>query len=360
MSGPRPSVVSPYEAARHRWRRVHRCQLRPPDRRGTARRPGHGPRRADVRRQPGLARRGRRSHRLRARRHRRRRHRQPPGGRFRRRRAFRGRVAQRQLASRPLAVRAHQRRGHVHAAAGRARPRRPLPPHLDRRGVRRPRAGRSGSLHRGHRLQPVQSLLVDEGVERHAGAGLDAIVRDPGDAVELLQQLRPLPTRGEVHSAADHQPARRRPPQALRAGPQCARLDPRRRPQPRRVDRPREGADRGDVPDRCGREVDNRTVIAMLLEIFGRSADDFDFVPDGPATTCGTRSIRRGCAPSWGGSRATGTSAAVSRRPCSGTASTPSGGVRRRPRPRPDTRAPGSSRSLREAVDPATATDVTR
>ncbi|NKW33819.1 dTDP-glucose 4,6-dehydratase, partial [Rhodococcus hoagii] len=29
-------------------------------------------------------------------------------------------------------------------------------------------------------------------------------------------------------------------------------------------------------------EVDNRTVIAMLLEIFGRSADDFDFVPDRP------------------------------------------------------------------------------
>ncbi|MFC9519083.1 dTDP-glucose 4,6-dehydratase [Nocardiaceae bacterium NPDC056970] len=29
-------------------------------------------------------------------------------------------------------------------------------------------------------------------------------------------------------------------------------------------------------------EVDNRTVIAMLLEIFGRDADDFDFVPDRP------------------------------------------------------------------------------
>ncbi|WP_238782326.1 dTDP-glucose 4,6-dehydratase [Prescottella equi] len=29
-------------------------------------------------------------------------------------------------------------------------------------------------------------------------------------------------------------------------------------------------------------EVDNRTVIAMLLEIFGRSADDFDVVPDRP------------------------------------------------------------------------------
>ncbi|MCL2532914.1 MAG: dTDP-glucose 4,6-dehydratase [Nocardiaceae bacterium] len=27
-------------------------------------------------------------------------------------------------------------------------------------------------------------------------------------------------------------------------------------------------------------EVDNRTVVAMLLEIFGRPADDFDFVPD--------------------------------------------------------------------------------
>ncbi len=46
-------------------------------------------------------------------------------------------------------------------------------------------------------------------------------------------------------------------------------------------------------------EVDNRTVVGTLLELFGRDADDLDFVTDARATTCATRSIRRGCAPNW-------------------------------------------------------------
>ena len=35
-----------------------------------------------------------------------------------------------------------------------------LPPHLHRRGLRRPRAGRSGKVHRNHPLQPLFPLLL--------------------------------------------------------------------------------------------------------------------------------------------------------------------------------------------------------
>ena len=54
-------------------------------------------------------------------------------------------------------------------------------------------------------------------------AGSDLLVRAwvrslrrAGDDLELLQQLRPVPARREVHPAPDHQRARRRPAQALR------------------------------------------------------------------------------------------------------------------------------------------------
>ena len=135
-------------ATRHRRRRIHRRQLRPPDRARTARDvAGHGARRADLRGQrasldavadriefvhgdiadaalvdrPGRARRPRRP--------------------------LRRRVAQRQLAARSVAVRAHQPGRHVHAPRGGAPARRAAAPHLHRRGVRRPRARRPGEVH---------------------------------------------------------------------------------------------------------------------------------------------------------------------------------------------------------------------
>ena len=81
-------------------------------------------------------------------------------GRRRRRRALRGRVAQRQLARRPQPLRAHQPDRHLHAARGRPPARRALPPHLHRRGLRRPRARRPEEVHRGHPLQPELALLA--------------------------------------------------------------------------------------------------------------------------------------------------------------------------------------------------------
>ena len=91
-----------------------------------------------------------------------------------------------------------------------------LPPHLHRRGLRRPRARRPEALHRGHALQPVQPLLLVQGRLRPPGARLGALLRRAGHDLQLLQQLRPLPARREVHPPPDHQRDRRRPPQALR------------------------------------------------------------------------------------------------------------------------------------------------
>ena len=69
----------------------------------------------------------------------------------------------------------------------------------------------------------VRAWVRSFGVQRHA--------------LELLEQLRPLPARGEVHPAPDHQRAAGHQAQALRPGHQRPRLDPRRRPQRRRGDR---------------------------------------------------------------------------------------------------------------------------
>ena len=140
----------------------------------------------------------------------------PLVARGRRRRALRGGVAQRQLPARPVAVPDDQHHRDVHAARGGPQARHPLPPHLDRRGVRRPRARRPGAVHRADAVQPVEPLLLDQGRLRPAGPGLGALVRRAGHDQQLLEQLRALPARREVHPAPDHQRARRRPPQALR------------------------------------------------------------------------------------------------------------------------------------------------
>ena len=89
---------------------------------------------------------------------------------------------------------------------------------------------------------PSSPVLVDQGGQRPAGARLGALVRGAGDDLELLEQLRALPARGEVHPAADHQRAARHPAEALRHGRERPRLDPRRRPLLGRADDPRTGA----------------------------------------------------------------------------------------------------------------------
>ena len=196
---------------------------------GRHRRRGHRPRQADLRGQrgvprrpppgPGPARRGRRRRPDRGR---------PAGRRARRGRALRRGVPQRQLAHRPGAVRAHQPGRDVHASGGGPQGRDPAAPHLHRRGVRRPRARRPGPVHRGHGVPAEQPLLRQQGRLRPPGPRLGAQLRGPRHDLQLLEQLRPLAARREVHPPPDHQPHRRRPPQGLRRRAQRARLDPRR------------------------------------------------------------------------------------------------------------------------------------
>ena len=149
-----------------------------------------------------------------------------------------------------MAVRRDQRHRDVPAARGGAPARQAAAPRLDRRGLRRPGARRPGALHRADAVQPVEPLLRDEGVRGPAGPGLGAVLRHRGHVVELLEQLRALPARREVHPAPDHQRAAGRQAQAVRPGVQRARLDPRRRPQRRGRGGHREGPRRADVPHR--------------------------------------------------------------------------------------------------------------
>ena len=228
--------------ARHRRRRVHRLQLRPPRRSttptthvtvldtltyagqpGVARRPARGPRHA----------------------------------------SSQGDIARRRRSSTPLvaghdavvhfAAESHNdnslhdpspvpatptssapsrcsRRSRRHGVA--------LPPHLHRRGVRRPRARRPGAVHRGDAVQPVEPVLLDQGRLRPAGAGLGALVRRAGDDLATART-----TTGPYQHVEKFIPRQITNvldgvrPKLYGAGRERARLDPRRRPHVRRAGR---------------------------------------------------------------------------------------------------------------------------
>ena len=139
-----------------------------------------------------------------------------------------------------------------------------------------------------------------------------------GDAVELLEQLRPAPARREVHPAPDHRHPAGREAQALRQGRERPRLDPRRRPQRRRGRDHRAGPARPDLPDRRRRRArqpaDHRAAArdhreaGRLVRARQRPAR---------ATTCATRSTRASCGPRPAGLRSTPTCGTGSSRPSS-------------------------------------------
>ena len=114
---------------------------------------------------------------------------------------FRRRVAQRQLHRRPGALRAHQRARNVPPVGGCARARRALPSHLHRRSVRRPGARRSGALHGGDTVLPLEPLQLHEGLLGPARARVVPHLRRARHHLELLEQLRPAPAYREVHPA---------------------------------------------------------------------------------------------------------------------------------------------------------------
>ena len=96
--------------------------------------------------------------------------------------------------------------------------RHPISPHLHRRGIRRLGAGRSVQVHRIHSVQPVFAVLLDKGRQRPVGASVGPIVRGCSDDLELLQQLRSIPARREVHSTTDHQRSAGYSSEAVRRG----------------------------------------------------------------------------------------------------------------------------------------------
>ena len=155
----------------------------------------------------------------------------------------------------PLAVRADQPDRHLPILEAVRRHEQAPAPHLDRRGLRRPRARRPREVHARDAVQPVEPLLEHEGRIGHAGPRLGPQLRRAGDDQQLLQQLRPLPARREVHPAADHRDPRGPAPEALRGRRERARLDPRRGPLVRGAGDPRARPDRRDLPDRRRRRA---------------------------------------------------------------------------------------------------------
>ena len=193
-------------------------------------------------------------------------------------------------------------------------------------------------------VPPEQPLQLHQGGLRHARARLGAHLRPQGDYLQLLQQLRPLPARGEVHPAPDHQPDRRRAPEALRRRQERPRLDPHRGPQLRRVVHPHQGQGGRDLPHR------RRRGSATTSPSCARSSRPSAATPTtstgcatAPATTAATPSTAPSSAASWAGSRPIPTSPPASRRRFAGTARTRPGGARPRRPPRPATGRRGSS-----------------
>ena len=195
-------------------------------------------------------------HRLRARGHRRR----PGGGEGLRAVSAHGgdppggRVARRSLDRRARRVHPDQRRRDVHPAprrdglleVGRRRPppRLPLPPRLDRRGLRLARP--AGLLHRGDAVPAQLALLGEQGRVGPPRPGLAPHLRPADAGDQLLEQLRPLPVPREADPAVHLQRPGRQAAAGLRRRRQRPRLALRRGPRPR----PPRGAGRGANPAR--------------------------------------------------------------------------------------------------------------
>ena len=131
---------------------------------------------------------------------------------------------------------------------------------------------------------------------------MGAQLRRARDDHELLQQLRSVAARREVHPAPDHQRPPRPQTAALRRGRQCARLDPRRRPQLR-------GAERSSSEVGSARPTwSARTASAPTSTSSGSAPAHLDaprttsrWSPTVPGTTSATRSSRAssGCELGW-------------------------------------------------------------
>ena len=136
---------------------------------------------------------------------------------------------------------------------------------------------------REHPVQPVEPVLVDQGRLRPAGARLGALVRRAGDDLQLLEQLRAVPARREVHPAPDHERARRRPARSSTAPARtCATGSTPTTTPPPCSRSSSTGAHRRDLPDRRRRRAEQQGRRRADPRADGPPADAYDHVNDRP------------------------------------------------------------------------------
>ena len=116
-------------------------------------------------------------------------------------------------------------RRHLEDARARAPGALPVPPRLDRRGVRLARP--DGPVRGDEPVRPELAVRGVEGGRRPPRAGLPRDVRPAGARHELLEQLRALPVPGEADPAHDPQRGGGPAAAALRRRGERARLAPR-------------------------------------------------------------------------------------------------------------------------------------
>ena len=203
--------------------------------------------------------------------------------RRRRRRALRRRVAQRQLAGRPVAVPGVQRHRHLPAARGGAPPRRAAAPHLDRRGLRRPRRWTirpaSPSRRRSTRRARTRRPRRRPTCWCAPGSGRSASTRPCRTA---------RTTTGP--SSTSRSSSRARSPTCCRAssrsctarGRTCATGSTSTTTTTPSSRSSRRGAAGETYLIGADCEQDNRAIVTLILELMGRPADWFDLVDDRP------------------------------------------------------------------------------
>ena len=193
--------------------------------------------------------------------------------------------------------------GTYHAARGRPPARRALPPHLHRRGLRRPRARRPGAVHRGHPLQPLEPLLLDQGRRATCSCA-------PGSAPSACAPRSPTAPTTTARASTSRSSSRARSPTSSTAcgpsstapGSTCATGST----STTTTTAVWTIIDQGGIGETyligADGEVNNRDVVAIILELMGQ--DRRRLRPrhrPRRATTCATPSTPPGCAPSSAG-----------------------------------------------------------
>ena len=197
----------------------------------------------------------------------------------------------------------------------------PLPPRLDRRGLRHARRDR-GVLG-GDALRAQLALRRVQGRRRSPGARVPRDVSAARAAHELLEQLRPVPVPREADPAHDPERGRGQEPADLRRRRQRARLALRRGPLPGHPARAAQGRTGREVQHRRRQRANEPAGRGRALRRARRRAAGRRRTPPSsragspptpasrpssriaPATTAATRSTPRRSAPSSAGRRAT-------------------------------------------------------